>query len=329
MKTFVKQSKRNYIKLNYLFPIFTLIVILIIALNPQKYSIVAFNGIEVWAKVLVPALFPFFVLTKLFSATNFLDDFTLIFKKPVKKLYNCPPCSSYIFFMSIITGYPVGAKLVSEFYNSGNLTKSEAIRTMSFCANSGPMFILGSVAIGMFSSPRMGYIMLISHIIGSLINGFLYRNIRLSDEPKNKANVVKPSITFSESITSSISSILLIGGVICFTFVLIEVIISSPIFTFIVHMLGKLGINEKILTAILCGIGEITKGCLMFSSIAINPTLTTTLCTFLISFGGVSTMLQAMAFTKDIVPTKTFILQKITHAFCASVVCLMIGCILF
>lgn len=366
MKRFVKQSTKNILNLNTLISIFFLIIIIFIVLNPTKYSNVAFKGLEVWAKILIPSLFPFFVLTKLFSNGSFVYDFTSIFKKPIKKIYNCPAISSYIFFMSIITGYPVGAKLVADFYNSNSLTKNEAIRTLSFCANSGPMFILGSVAIGMFASKTMGIIIYLSHILGSLLNGLIYRNYGNKKCKKNinintitncnnatycqyqennnlSTNTVKSSTTtntnqntelkehskqtnidFTNSINSSVSSVLLIGGVVCFAFVLTEVITSSFFYNCIVSTLSNFGLNSNLITAIFSGLLEITKGCIMLSSVPLNFYLTTILCTFIISFGGISTLLQAVAFTKNIVPTKIFILQKFTHALCSIIICVLI-----
>ena len=361
MKRFVKQSKKNILNLNTLVSIFFLFIIICIIIEPAKYSSVAFKGLEIWVKILVPSLFPFFVLTKLFSSSNFVYDFTSIFRKPIKTLYNCPPISAYIFFMSIITGYPVGAKLVSDFYNENKLSKNEAVRTLSFSANSGPMFILGSVAIGMFASKTMGFIIYISHILGSLLNGILYRNygkqnifpaikngnkqkkkhktiyeldivdIKNSSNNKNELNnnynnIYKKNkdLDFTESINGSISSIMLIGGVICFAFVLTEVITSNAIFKGLISSLSNLGFDKNIITAIFSGIFEITKGCIMLSSTPMSLNTATILCTMSISFGGISTLLQALAFTKKIIPTKIFILQKLTHAIISTFVCLLI-----
>ena len=394
MKTLVKQSKLKIPKLSFIFGILLLVIIILIAINPAKYSTVAFNGLSVWAKVLVPSLLPFFVLTKLLASTGIIDDICKLFAPITTKLYNCPKQSAYVFLMSIITGYPVGSKLISDLYQNGQISKIQAIKTSSFCSTSGPMFILGTVAIGMFASPKMGYVILISHILGALLNGLFYRNIKdknlqpskncdlyISNNSENKTSslldIEKNSITFnhltkeglnnkqhqqnsqsytspniqstqictiqktnilqkeesnnniyqqqnfdfSQSIMSSVNSMLLIGGVICFTFVLLEVITTSSLFLSLIKCLNNLGINGSLISAIFCGFGEITKGCLMLSSTLISSHLATIISTFIISFGGISTFLQAYAFLKGIVPAKIFLLQKFTHAICATAIC--------
>ncbi len=59
---------------------------------------------------------------------------------------------AYAFVMGIISGYPVGAKIVTEFKNNGECSKAEAERLLSFTNNSGPLFIIGTVGIAMFGN---------------------------------------------------------------------------------------------------------------------------------------------------------------------------------
>lgn len=328
MITLVKQSKKKLKKKRHIFAFFILFIMFSIIINPAKYTTAAFNGLEVWAKVLIPALFPFFVLTKLFSSTGLATDISCLFAKPIKRLYNCPPSSSYIFFMSIITGYPVGAKMVSECYENGSLTQNEAARTLAFCSNSGPMFILGSVAIGMFNNFKMGIIIYLSHIFGALLNGFVYKNYGIKNGlNKNSKNILtkSQSLNFSETIFGATNSILLIGGVVCFSFVLTEFIVGLKLFNGFINFFASFGIDANVLKATFCGLLEITKGTIMMSSLPISSLLATVLCTFVISFGGVCTLMQALAFTKNIIPTKMLMLQKFTHAIIAAAIALIIA----
>lgn len=359
MKSIVNQSKKNSNKNYIVFGIFILLFIILIAINPSKYSAVATSGIEIWAKILLPSLLPFFILTKLFASTGVIDGICGAFSPIMTKVYKCPSISSYAFFMSIITGYPVGSKLIKDLFDGGKLTKNEAIKATSFCSNSGPMFILGSVAIGMFANKKMGIIILVSHILGALVNGLLFRNYgekhkRIKDKnatnknyldltfpnkdtntsnefieaqktlntQQSNTNFIAPD--FSQSVISSVNSILLIGGVICFTFVILEVITSSHLYLLLLNGVEKVGLNKQLFNAIFCGIGEITKGCLLLSSVPLSPICTYCLCTFIISFGGISTFLQSRAFLKDIVPAKTFLLQKLTHAILSAIICAII-----
>lgn len=320
----VKQSEKKYNFFDIFIPTILAIIIALIAINPQKYSETAYNGIIIWAKVLIPTLFPFFVLSKLFTSCNLVCDISNIFKPITKRLFKSPPITAYVFFMSIITGYPVGCKLISDLYKNGQISKQNAKKAISFCSNSGPMFILGSVGIGMFSNAKIGYTILLCHILGAIINGMIYRG-KLYDLQQNEINTHHKKTSFSESVTESISSILLIGGVICFSFVVIEIITTSFLFNSIVDGIAGIGINKNIIISFFSGLCEITKGCLLVSSCGLTYQTSTMLCCFIISFGGVSTILQSTAFTQNIISIKGFVFRKFTHAIISTILsCLFI-----
>ena len=77
--------------------------------------------------------------------------------------------------MGIISGYPVGAKIVANLKENNLCTKLEAERLIAFTNNSGPLFIVGTVGVGMFYSPSLGLILLFTHVLSCLTVGFLFR----------------------------------------------------------------------------------------------------------------------------------------------------------
>ena len=156
------------------------IIILAIITSPQRYILAFSLGLETWAKILLPTLFPLIFFTKLLTDLDILSALSskITF---TKKLFNAPPISAYAFMVSILSGYPVGAKVVADLYSSGHITKNDAIKMCTFTSNSGPMFIYGSVGISMLCSRTLGLIMLFSHIFSAILNGVLYRNYKVSN----------------------------------------------------------------------------------------------------------------------------------------------------
>ena len=319
-----------FFKKNMILSIVVFFVLLLIIISPQKYISVSFNAIEVWYKVLLPSLFPFFVFSKLLTSFGYVKNISSCFEKVSYKLYKTPPISSYVFFMSILTGYPVGSKLCSDLYKDGYLSKSDAKKCITYTSNSGPMFIIGSVGIGMLISKQAGYIILISHIIGALLNGLLYRNLKYeTKQTKNIYSNKDVESSLSSCVMDSIFSILLIGGIVVVAFIFIEVLNNIGIFNPIIYIFSKLGVDENITTAIVNGFFEITKGCLSESSLNLSLSAKTILSCAIISFGGISTTMQAMAFIKDIVTYKFFIGQKITHMILSTIICAILCFIFF
>ena len=316
------QNKKITFKKN-IFILGILLVILMLVITPSLAMQSFLSGILIWATKVLPSLLPFFILTKLLSYTSFVNSVGKKLTPITHKLYGVGGVAGYIFTMSIISGYPVGAKLTSDMYQNNIINKRQAWSITAFTSTSGPLFILGSVAIGMFSNQSLGYVILISHYLSAIINGLIYRN-----KEKSNINILNNPISLNplnDSMTNSISSIMVVGGFIALFYMILNILQHIHAFTFITYPLSLIGINESISSAILSGIIEVTTGCLMLSKINLFPVATATILSFLISFGGLSIHAQAYCFLKSFdMPYSKFLIQKITHATLSSIITLVI-----
>lgn len=306
----------------------TILVIAILILfvcNPEENIKACLLGLNIWAISWVPALLPFFILTKLLSELGFINFLAKKSEKITYKLFKVSGASSYIFMFSIISGYPIGAKLTYDCFNKGLITKEEAYKITTFTSNSGPMFILGTVAVGMFGNIKIGIIVLISHILGAIVNGIFYRNYKL----KNNINIntIKNlnyntekhnEINLEDIMYTSIKSILIVGGYISIFFMIINLInniqILKPINLLLYSILKPIGLTPLGTTSITNGIIEMTKGCLLLSQSSISTTLIIPIATAIITFGGLSIHMQSLTFLKKIeIKTSFYFIQKLTH----------------
>lgn len=114
------------------------------------------KGISLWLSNVLPALLPFFI------CANFLQDIGVIriFRSGV-----------FPFVMSVLSGYPMGAKIVGDLRRDGEISQREAMRLMSFCSTSGPAFMVGAVGAGMLGSGMLGGIIAAAHYAGAFLNG--------------------------------------------------------------------------------------------------------------------------------------------------------------
>ena len=319
--SFVKS--KNFTQYLIIFIIFC--IILAITISPQVYMKSTFNGIMIWANVVLPSLLPFFFFTKILSNMQGLYRISNIFKTPMQKLYTCPPCASYITLMSFISGYPVGAKLTSEFYKNNIITKSEAHRIISFCSTSGPLFIIGSVGTGLYLNQTLGLIIFFSHIFSSLLNGLIYRKYKLE---KNQNKFVLPQKSnnniLNDSMYNTISSVMIVGGFIAISFVVIDILnnlnLLYPINTTLNYILSP--IDSNLGSCVVNGILEITRGCVNLSKMGISSYALCIISTGLISFGGISVHLQSLVFLSECdIKYRYFLLTKITHAILSMCIC--------
>lgn len=293
------------LKLNFTKTLLSILIFYIlfsIILNPQFYLQTTLDGLSAWALNVLPSLLPFIFFTRLLSSLCVIDKISKLFSKPVEKLYKAPPLAAYCFFSSIISGYPVGAKVTADLYSSGKISRTDACKMLSFCSTSGPMFVIGAVGAGMFGNALAGYIIFSAHLLGAFLNGIFYRNIKLKEFEQFKIKKEEHGFNLSQTVLDSSLSVISVGAIIAIFFVVITSF--SPI----------LSLLPNSISAFCGGLVEITKGCLDIS--ASMPFEMGIICaSFIISFGGISTMMQTAALTGEIkMPLKLMFLQKLTHA---------------
>ncbi len=310
-------------------------IILAFVFNPETYMQSTLNGILIWGTAVLPALFPFFFLTKLLTSLNLVQQISQIFKPITTKLFNVPGVSSYVFLMSVISGYPVGVKLISELYTNGKISRAEATRMSSFCSTSGPLFILGTVGSELFLCRGAGLVMLTSHILGAFLNGLLYRKYKLKENEYAQTKIKKEEKIdniLGTTIYDSVISILIVGSYVALFFMIIDVLTNFHILSFFSDIFNRIfelfGICDDVGRGISSGIIEVTRGCVDLSTSGATIKILTILATGLISWGGLSIHFQALTFLqKSKIKVSVYFLQKFTHSIFSTILATVLSLI--
>ena len=275
---------------------------------------------------MLPSLFPFFVATELLCKTNFTYILGKLFNKFMKPIFNVPGESAIALILGTISGYPVGAKVVCNLKKEKIISKIEAERLIAYTNNSGPLFILATVGISLYSNKRLGFILLISHIISSILVGYFFRfwkreklEISFKEKKFNDQNFPITLSNFGEilgnSIKSAISNIVSIGGFIVLFSVILSILNTSGIINLISNFFYIFSIPKEISSALFTGIIELTNGVNLSTILYKNYHLLSVLLTsFLLGFGGISVLLQVYSIiSKENISIKPYIIGKLLH----------------
>lgn len=300
----------------------------IILVKPEIYVESAFYGIKLWAIKILPALLPFFFLTALAVKLGVADLISKIFEKPCKLLFKVSGMGAFIFVMSILSGYPVGAKMVAELSKKGILNKAESTKISTFCSTSGPLFIVGSVGIGMFANKTAGFIILASHLISAIICGVIFSFYGKSESEKRLVlSPTKSDNALYDCIYSSVVSVLLVGGFVCVFCLFSDLARNLNLFMPFQKLLSPI-FGEEISSAFCYGLIECTKGCNLLAKCGLS-TYSLAFATALISFGGVSVWAQSIIFLSQAkVDLKVFCISKTLQAVLSFFICVLICLIL-
>lgn len=143
---------------------------LVLILDGKTALAGASEGIGICLNILIPSLFPFFLLSILLTGALRGQDIPVL--RPVAKLCRIPKGAESLLAIGILGGYPVGAQNVALAYQTGLLSNMQAARMITFCNNAGPAFIFGVLGC-MFSSKAVPWLLWIIHIAGALFSGIL------------------------------------------------------------------------------------------------------------------------------------------------------------
>ena len=114
-------------------------------------------------EMILPSLFPFMVLSNFYIGMGYVRALGRRLARPMRRLFNLDGVCAGPFLLGIIGGYPIGAKSAIALYESGQCSRAECERMLSFCNNSGPAFILGVVGSGVFASSAAGMALYAAH----------------------------------------------------------------------------------------------------------------------------------------------------------------------
>lgn len=278
-------------------------------------------GLLLWANSVVPSLFPFFIATELLYCTNLIVFFEKYCNKFMKKIFNLSGEAIFPIIMGTISGYPTGAKIVNELRCDRKISKTEGEHLLAFTNNSGPLFIIGTVGTSIFCSKKIGFILLIAHILGAFSVGFLFRfwkpnrkNLFIknpSTQDINKSFIT----TLINSISKSIITILNIGGFIVLFSVIISIFENSGFYDIIANISNQFGFSKSTTIGFISGILELTNGIKKLSIIGTkNLNTIILLSSFLLGFGGLSVAMQVYScIQKSDLSIKPYLIGKLFH----------------
>lgn len=296
----------------------TILIINIFIKSNTLTDIIQFS-INLFIKNIFPSLFPMFIISSILVEIDIPKILGNIFKKPMNILFKAKGESSFIFFMSMLTGFPSSAKYINDLIDKKNITHKDAEKILMFTFFSNPLFIINTVGNNFLNSTYIGLNILIAHITGNIIVGLLFRNYnpskKISDNSQNfqslnylntKINQTNIFKTLLKSIRNSLDILINIFGIITFFLIIINIIFKDP---------------ENIFSTFIIGITEMTTG-LKYLSLSDQSIITKILLsTFFLSFGGLSVHFQIMSILNEKkVKYLPFLISRIIHGIISTII---------
>ncbi len=266
--------------------ILTVIGLVLILILPSAVTEGAKSGLMLCGEVIIPSTFVFMALITFLSRLCRNISF---------KSQSIPA-----FIIGMLSGYPIGAKLVNEGVDGGAISKNDAMRLICFCVGAGPAFVITAVGKGIFDSYFAGVILFFSQLLACMLFGVISGLKSTGNKTHMQNYTEKTEINIAECFVSSvkdtcISCLNICGFVVLFS-AFLSVLHQCGIIDALSNLIMLFGLKNEAAIIFSAGLFEVTSGCAFANEISSSAL---TAVSFVIGFGGLSVAFQISAIAKS------------------------------
>ena len=102
---------------------------------PAQSAESARKGIQICLDLIIPSLFPFFVVSSLAISTGLAGLLAQPLEKAIRFLFGVGSAGASLLFLGAVGGYPTGARTLAQMTALGDLSPREARQLYLFCNN--------------------------------------------------------------------------------------------------------------------------------------------------------------------------------------------------
>ncbi len=249
------------------------------------------QGLTLCTETLLPALFPFLVLSELLVTRRAGDLLAGAFSRPVAALFGISGRGATALLFGVLCGAPVGSVAAEALYRRGNISKEELQRLVLFVNNPSAGFLVGAVGGAMLGSTAAGVVLFVITWLSALTVGFGLRLLHGTTESiasfsDEEALAPLSAKDLTGSVTRGFAALARI-----FAFVLFFSCVTACL-----QPLLRCGVNAP-LAALFNGVLEMTAGIYGAAALA-SPEQAFCIIAALASFSGLSVCLQVFSVTE-------------------------------
>ena len=279
------------------------------------YGEILKNGVIYGFKIcvfnIIPTLFPFFILSDLWSSIIHAKKNSLL-SRCFKRIFNVNSEGLSCFLIGSICGFPLGAKLLSQKYNDNHLNDEELNFLTAICNNPSAPFVISGIGVGLFGSIKIGIILYLSVLLSSVSIGCIFKPNNVSTQKSYK----KPEQNFNliKSIQSAVLS-------------------SISVASYIIFFSGILGVikslvKNDILVSIISSFLEIGSACTIINEASDSLKIfCLPLISFSLGFSGLSVFMQIFSILPPFVSKRKYIAKKLLQGTISALLTFLALCI--
>lgn len=326
------RSKNFKLNVNLIMTLICTLFIVNIVLSPERSLKSALYGGKLFITSVFPSIFPFLILINIMISFDGINIYSKILGNIICRPLRLPKNCSVVLIVSMLCGYPLGAKYAYDLYKKNAIDIHTCHRLINIASNPSPIFILGVVGASMLKNSSLGVLLLLSTYLSCVVMALILpRKKNIYFKEVDNLNTPKENKTLGEILKSStdnaFKTAFSIGGFIVLFSVLTSIIKNNILSDIVLKNLSLIfNIEKSALEGFFFGLLEMTNGCSLIAPINMNIMYKLVIISFLLAFSGLSIISQ----TYSIIHNSKLSLNKyIKLKFVQGIICSIITVILY
>ncbi|MEK5058666.1 MULTISPECIES: nucleoside recognition domain-containing protein [unclassified Paenibacillus] len=180
-----KNNVPSYVK-TMLLGISALLVVAAVVTSPSEAFDASMQGLQIWWKLVFPALLPFIMLSQMLTAFGFTHGLGVLLEPLMRIGFRLPGVTGLGLAVGITGGFPSGADTAARLYQQKLVTGKEAAILASITHFASPMTLFVVIGAAFYEAPAVGYILACIHGISGIIAGIVLGRVTLSSKKTTK-----------------------------------------------------------------------------------------------------------------------------------------------
>lgn len=293
---------------------------------PAESAQGARQGVSLCAELIIPSLFPFFVLSSLLISTGTAELCARPLGRLLSPLFGVSGAGLSALVLGVIGGYPVGARVLAQLAERKACPPREIRRLSLFCNNCGPAFFIGAAGVGVFGCREAGFLLLSANLLSAVLIGLFLHLFLDSRRCQGDDLVMEPvrcslSHALPDCVSAAFSSTLGVCAYVILFSVLTALADCSGLLPFCVNALAGLLPGEQtpaLCRSLLMGLMEISTGTAALREGVTSPAALP-MAAFLLGWGGLSVHCQSLPYWRQAgVPAGPYLGAKLVQGMLAA-----------
>jgi sporulation integral membrane protein YlbJ len=326
------------------------LLVMFIVMFPDQVFRSSLEGLNIWWKIVFPALLPFLVLSEVLIAFGVVHFLGVLLEPFMRFFFRVPGIGGWAVAMGFTAGYPAGAQVTRQLRMSELVGRGEGERLLALSHTCNLVFIVSVVAVGFYQHAELGAMIAAVHFLSALIVGLIMRfhgrkDDALPPEVRGKRSVSardgwirraframyearqNDGRTFGkllgDAVTASVQTLMAIGGYMMIFSVVLKVLsltkISSIIEEVVRTLLVPLGFIESLSRYTIPGMFEVNLGAYAISQSGSSSLVwQAALIGAILAFSGLCMHAQVKSIIRSTDISYTpFLVSRIMHAILA------------